>query len=595
MPFDLNQFTGFRFGGGAEFMPTGLAHLGSEIFSFGTGGGGEAIAGTLTNPPLGSRLGVLDNPTARPFINHFKQARRWESNQGGLNWLDLRADGHITETGSILSVPSGGDQGIRTYALEGLAPESGASGRWRFRWDGPGTWTLHGAAQEQEAIGSNEIRFTYAANGSNNVPIIARSATGEMSNFRLSHEDDWADEEAGHIFRRQFLDEIRNNRTLRFDEWMGILRHENDGGLRVTDWASRARPADEMFYRWVPYEWQAALCNEVGADGWFCLPTACTDDHIEGAAALIESLMPAPRLAWVEYSTKTWDFAGTAQAHYCANEGAALFNRATGAEFLNFYGMRTAIMAQICREVWGNNPRMKLVVQTQCDWIGNEYDILVAPMWQEAANPASPYYVDSVPPYVPPYTLLDMLTVHAQVDGGMAYGTVTGNAGTVDGWVSGMSQTAFFNQMRDQMLDGRYIENTDINQRNLLRLRPKWDHYRDVCDLRGLMLGCYELGNHLNGVSASPATHTAIGLYSASAQMGTIYSTTVSEVLAAGFDGPICFSVDCRQPDSNIAHGAQRWLGDHNAAWAALNAIQAGNNGPAGRGASDFVGAYEQA
>lgn len=39
--------------------------------------------------------------------------------------------------------------------------------------------------------------------------------------------------------------------------------------------------------------------------------------------------------------------------------------------------------------------------------------------------------------------------------------------------------------------------------------------------------------------------------------------------------------------------GAMNRMRDHNAAWTAVNAINLVNNGPAGRGAGDFVGTAE--
>ena len=547
-------------------------------------------AGTLTNPPVSARLGTLESTSARPFTNQFKTAWEWDSTLGG--WGALRAGGHITEGGQIISMPPGGSPEIRTRVLFEAPSQSAATGRWRLRWTGTGTVIVHGAANEDQ-VSANEIQFEYTANGGSWITVVVAAVnSGPIANFSLVHQDDWADFDAGKIYRRQYLDEIRNARCIRFDEWMGILRSE-PYGLIITDWASRPLPTDEMFSRrFVPYEWQCALCTEIGADGWFCMPTAATDDHIEQAATLIRTLMPAPRRVYAELSTKTWDFAGTPQAHYFSSEGRAYFDRDTGQEFLDFYGMQSAICAQIWREVWGDDPRLITVVQTQCDWLGNEWSILNATMWQQAADPGSPYYRPGCPPYVPPHSVIDMLTVHAQVDGGMAYGA---RASEINTWRTTLTQTEAFNRMRDQMLDGRHFGTSDINQRTILRLTPKWEYFKNIVDSHGMMLGCYEVGNLLNGVGGGSGNEEFIAAYSVSAQIGQVYTATFAAIRAAGMDGPLCMSVECRWPDSNTAHGLQRYLGDHNAAWAAVDAINQLNDGPAGRGANDFVGAYDLA
>ena len=306
-------------------------------------------AGTLTNPPVSARLGIISSAGPRPFTNQFKIGWGWTEDGGGYRGMDwLIAQGHVTRGGNIVSLPPGASLLYRM--LEHMAPNQGGSGRWRLRWLG-GTDVEVKWGGNQDQTGPREVWFDYTANGGSDVAVAVHSLTGGAPHsFSLVHEDDIADFDAGKIYRRQYLDEVRNYRCLRFDEWTGILQEE-PRGLMVTDWASRPLPSDEIFYRFVPLEWQCALCNEVGADGWFCMPTAATDDYIEGAATLIRSHMPAPRRVYAELSTKTWDFAGTPQAHYFANEGAAYYDRDTGQEFLDFYGMQSAICAQIWREV----------------------------------------------------------------------------------------------------------------------------------------------------------------------------------------------------------------------------------------------------
>lgn len=544
------------------------------------------IAGTLTNPPVSARLGIINERSARPFINAFKQAWEWEGNNTGGNWASLLAAGRITAGGQIVSMPTGSDAGIRTRVLDSLIAESGATGRWRLSWTGAGTFDVFGASNVNGDT-PNQIEFDYTANGSSWVTVVARSAP--ISNIKLVHQADWAADAAGAIFRQQYLDEVRNYRCLRFDEWTGILRDE-PYGLAVTTWASRPLPTDETFMnRFVPLEWQAALCNLIGADMWLCAPTAATADYDTGAATLIQSLMPAPRHVYAEYSTKTWDFAGTPQAHYCAEQGRIAFGTTanpTEQEFRSWYGMRSALMAQRWRAVWGSDARLHTVIQHQADWVGGEYDVLNAPMWQERNGTLG------LPPYVAPHSVCDMLTVHAQIDGGMAYGSA---ASLLETWRTTLTQTVAFNRIRDQLLTGPYHGVGDDGRRTVQLLTPKWQHYRTVATTYGMQLGAYEVGNHLNGVGGSEDLRTFMHAFSVSAQMAEVYTATFAAIRTAGFDGPLCMSVECRLPDANIMHGLQRWLGDHNPAWTAVNILQQANDGPAGRGASDFVGTAEEA
>lgn len=178
---------------------------------------------------------------------------------------------------------------------------------------------------------------------------------------------------------------------------------------------------------------------------WLCPPTAATGDHFRQCATLIRTLMLAPRHVCVGYSTKILNFSGTPQAHYCAEQGRLAFGTATGSNFRNWYGMRATQMAQAWRAVWGNDTRLHTVVQHQADWVGGEADILVAPLWRDRSG------TRGLPTYVAPHSVIDMLTVHAQVDGGMAYGA---RVAQIDGWRTTLSQSAAFDRMRDQMLTG---------------------------------------------------------------------------------------------------------------------------------------------
>ena len=507
---------------------------------------------------IAARLGVINGESARPFINAFKQAWPWQSS---MPWAALVSAGHVTAGGQLRSVPPGSN-GYSTRVFHNMPAAAGGSGRWRLRWDGTADWAVNGG-RNVSRVSPNEIQFDFTANGSSWIDLTVRTidpAGGQVRNISLVHQADWADADRGRIFRRQYLTEVAPYHALRFDEWLGILTAEHQGGLSITSWESRPLPTDEMFCRFVPYEWMAALCREVDADMWLCLPTAATDDHMRQCAALIRDMMPAPRQVYVEYSTKTWDFSGSPQAHYCAARGREAFGSSTGSEFRNWYGMRSVQMAQIWRRVWGGDERLHTVVQHQADWVGGEVDILVAPLWRDHSG------TRGLPVYVAPHSVIDMLTVHAQIDGGMAYGARTAQ---IEGWRTSLSEAAAFDRMRDQMLIG----NAWGADRTVAALRPKWAHYRREATKYGMQLGAYEVGNHINGLGNNAAHRDFMHRFSVSPQMGEVYAAAFNVLDAAGFDGPLCMSLECRMPDQNVCCGLQRWLGDHNPAWQAVHAL----------------------
>ena len=510
---------------------------------------------------VSARLGVLDNPTSRPFINAFKQAWSWQGDRGGAQWDTLVSGGYMTSGGQLISVaPNSG--GFRTRMFFNMPAQAGGTGRWRMRWEGIATVDLYGV-QNVTRPTANEINFDFVANGSSWVDVVVRTinpAGGQIRSFSVVHQDDIADFDAGEIYRKQYLEEIKNYDTLRFDEWIGILRSEGEGGLRITSWESRALPTDEIFHRFVPYEYMVELCKETNSNMWVCLPTAATNDHMVEAAKLIKNLLPEPLKVYAEYSTKTWDFSGTPQAHYCAEKGREAFGTSSGSEFRNWYGMRSAQMAQFWRQIWGTDDRLQTVVQHQADWVGGEVDILEAPLWRQRSN------TRGLPVYVEPSSVIDVFTVHAQIDGGMAYG---GRTNQIETWRTTLSRENAFNNLRDQLLRGTYW----AADRTITALTPKWEHYVKVANSKGMTLASYEVGNHLNGIGGTATTRQFIHDFTVSPQMGEVYATAFNRLREVGFSGPLCMSVECRLPDQNISHGLQRWLGDHNPAWTAVNAL----------------------
>lgn len=222
--------------------------------------------------------------------------------------------------------------------------------------------------------------------------------------------------------------------------------------------------------------------------------------------------------------------------------------------------MRSVQMAQIWRRIWGGDERLHTVVQHQADWVGGEADILLAPLWRDRSG------TRGLPVYVAPHSVIDMLTVHAQIDGGMAYGARTAQ---IEGWRTTLSETAVFDRMRHQMLTG----NAWGADRTVAALRPKWAHYRREATKYGMQLGAYEVGNHINGLGNNAVHRDFMHRFSISPQMGQVYAATFNALDDAGFDSPLCMSLECRMPDQNVCCGLQRWLGDHNPAWQAVHAL----------------------
>ena len=535
-------------------------------------------ADTLTSPSLATSLGPFSQRGPRPYVNQFKMSEPWRaSNTGGGNteYAALVSAGTITQEGQINAVPAGLDN-ITTRLLEFLMPDMGCGPRWTLMWDGEGSAYIQGGQNVVESPG--RIDFDFTANGQNFINLLVTGVTtGPLRNFRLINEFDMADYEAGLTFRPAYVDEVRNYRALRMDNWVNIVENQ------TTDWSSRCTPAYETYRAgFAPLEHCVDICNLVGADLWFCHPYQVTDDYVTQAAALVRDRLDDNRLCYVEYAQKCWDFA-TPQAHYCREQGDLLFGVGgpqEGENYMEWYGVRSAQVARIWRTAWGATDRLHTVFETHTDWEGLEEIGLDAPR-----------YVAMDPGNEAPSTAFTDYAVHSQIDGGMAYGEAYT---TVEEWRTTLTETEVFDRMRDQSLTaahfsipgGRYVDNMIVT----------WGYHKGVADSYGLSMICYDGGSHLHagGAALGNSAHTSmLSRYHYSSQFAEVAQAMLDGYHGAGGD-LFSWSVHSRPPEPTINVGLRRYEGDTNPVLAIVETWNATHAGPAGRGAEDFVGPQDR-
>lgn len=554
--------------------------------------GGGAIPGTLTNPPFGMLLN-WDGPDRinnNPFVDWLKLASEWQtSGSTQMGWADLVTNGHISATGSVLSIPAGADNVTMTL-LNRIPAGSTASGRYRLYFTGDGGIGFNGASSvDWPATGIAE--FDYTADGNSYINLmVGRVDTGSITFNALVHEDDWADYESGEIFRRDWLDLIRNNRVLRFTDWMGTDYYEGTGL-----WTDRYTPARITYQggEGVPVEVMCRLCNEIGADPWFSLLSNADDNYVTQFATVALAELGADRQPYVELSNKIWDGANLATATHFRDLAQTLFGD-TGIEAcMEAYGGRSSEAFDLWRAVWngGNSGRVHTVLQA---WTPNAYIsefALTAPRWVALQSGR-----------VAPYTNATEWALHANLDGGMRYedsehpNVIT----TIQGWIDTLPQSDVFSNMADAMRNG----NSSIGSGyTMAGLASAYTDQKNLLAYYGNTLKpiCYEGGSHLAVPPSRNGNATWIDLFNRfhqSAQWADVWSDSITETWYGAF-GPESFYVrknDIRLPDANNGYGLMRWAGDTsgNIQLAEWQSLQSAQNGEVGRGADDFIGTYEE-
>ena len=507
----------------------------------------DPIPGTLTNPPFSINLRLVDDyaMSHSPFVNRLNTAAPFDPTER------------------------------HTYALVNKPADSGDTGHYRLTWGQEATFTvLH--ADNDEQINPNEIQFDYVANGSRMVYIHIDS--GSPTNIKLVRQSDWAADDAGEIFNPAWVDLIRNERVLRVKDWMKIDNYEGDG-----TWANRAHVGDSFNGpSGVPIEHILTLCNQVGADPWFCIPHNATDDYVTQMAQLVLANLRTEQRVYVEYTNKIWDF-NLSQAGWNQSRANTLFGTADLEGAWQHYGGRSAEIAMLWRAVWtgANAARLRTVLQCWTDNHSAEGDMLAAPRWRALQGGR-----------LAPSAYMTDYAVHALVDGGLGSDDPSSRA-VVQGWRNTMTTAQLYDRMA---LACRDHANGPIGEgRSLARLIDDWAYHKGKADAAGLRMICYEGGTHM----VTPPSHNGDPDWNAdyngfhySPQFAALWSDVIDAFDAAG--GVIMNKMfDVAYPNGNTNSGLYRFIGDENPQADVWVAQRAARQGPTGRGASDFIGTAE--
>lgn len=128
----------------------------------------------------------------------------------------------------------------------------------------------------------------------------------------------WIPDHEGKLFNEAFLEFVRPFGTLRFMDWTAT-----NGSIQQA-WPKRPGP-DNCTWRLkestgVPVEVMVQLCNDMRADGWFCMPHLADNNYVQQFASYVRDHLDPELKAYVEYSNEHWNWS-FAVSKYCLNKG----------------------------------------------------------------------------------------------------------------------------------------------------------------------------------------------------------------------------------------------------------------------------------
>ncbi|MFG0306519.1 MAG: GC-type dockerin domain-anchored protein [Phycisphaerales bacterium JB040] len=283
-------------------------------------GAAPALASDVTAPsrPVGINLApAVDYQTAWTFVDIMKTAREWLPQTS-------EAPGGPWNTGAAISTDANGwpnaladGQAVSTLMcreIDGRYP----GGRYVCLYEGNGFIDFaFDARVVSRAPGRIELDVTPSEDGVF-MTIKETDPNDHIRNVRVimpGFEDSYEE----HPFHPDFLETLSPFTTLRFMDW------GSTNNSRIERWSERPTPAryTQQARGGVALEHMIKLCNELNADGWFCVPHRADDDYVRNMAQTIADQLEPGRKAYIEYSNEVWNSMFT-QYDYASQKGRDL-------------------------------------------------------------------------------------------------------------------------------------------------------------------------------------------------------------------------------------------------------------------------------
>lgn len=423
--------------------------------------------------------GIADWSTEIPFIDAFKSARTWIP-QNASTW-DTHEPLNLDDKGWIRSLPDATSSQAHRHAgtLLLLAPNQYRSGRYVAMYEGTGkvNYSFDAKKIDAESVpGRDVLQVNSAAGGGIYLGIQSTdpNKTGDyIRNIRVYHEDDLPLVELGMHFNPDFLQKIKDFGTLRFMDWM---RTNNS---TQQDWANRPKLDDSSWAKkGAPVELMVELANETGCSPWFTMPHQASDDYIRNFATYVRDNLNPNLKAYVEFSNEVWNWQFS-QSHYAKQQAETRWGKGVEGGFMQWYGMRSAQVAEIWKSVFANQTdRVTTVLSTQTGWQGVEKYALDTPAWVAEGH-------------APAWKSVDAYAVTGYFSGKLG---APGNAETVRSWLS--EPDGGFGKAIQQLQQGGLLPS---NGDSVLDTINSFRYQAGVARQYGLQLVAYEGGQHIVG------------------------------------------------------------------------------------------------
>jgi chitodextrinase len=355
--------------------------------------------------PLGTNLwGIGYASPEQPFLNIFKTGGQWGgTTTTGARYAQAQGVFDLDTNGYPKSMTGLGIAAGQTFSeidaafLMAQTPPFYRAGNYVLLWDGAASASTFNFVNDctnsnivSSAAGRIVINIVTPSYNGCRIQLRNLNGVNYPTNIRFVYSPDsngsiiGANEtqlKNGEVFNPDFISRTSRFKTLRFMDWMAT------NTSRITNWGDMTTPT-YVWWSIVPVEVQVALCNKVGADGWFNMPPLSTDAFVSQFATVVHngstdssgrtwSGLNSNLKAYVEYGNEIWNNGALATFNNLISLGWAAFPNAQSdwnAAFI--YGILRAVQnGATWKSVWsGDATRVIRVLAGQCAWSGrNQY------------------------------------------------------------------------------------------------------------------------------------------------------------------------------------------------------------------------------
>jgi hypothetical protein len=251
------------------------------------------------------------------FVDAVKQSKPWVSTNPNGNPFDT---GEVVQTdpdGWPLLPPGKAAQTLMFSQTQGAYP----AGQYICTYDGAGDIQFQWDAQKVSSTPGRIVLDVTPSDSGILMRIADSDPSDPIRNIRL-----WMPgfENAQSPFHPLFLQRMAKFKVLRFMDWARTNQSRN-----TVSWSTRTLPTrcSQDNPNGVAIEYMIDLCNELGADAWFCMPHAADEDYIQSFATLVRDRLDPGLNIYIEWSNEVWNRRFDAYGYVESQSGSPAFSK----------------------------------------------------------------------------------------------------------------------------------------------------------------------------------------------------------------------------------------------------------------------------